>query len=53
MYKRQFELFLSADEAFIDTLATAGLTRDRGALYAVGRIAVSYTHLTLPTSDLV
>ena len=35
-----FELFLSADEAFIDTLATAGLTRDRGALYAVGRIVL-------------
>lgn len=35
-----FELFLSADEAFIETLATAGLTRDRGALYAVGRIVL-------------
>lgn len=35
-----FELFLSADEGFIDTLATAGLTRDRGALYAIGRIVL-------------
>jgi len=35
-----FELFLSADEAFIDTLAAAGLTRDRGALYAIGRIVL-------------
>lgn len=35
-----FQLFLSADEAFIDTLAQAGLTRDRGALYGVGRIVL-------------
>jgi len=35
-----FELFLSADEAFVETLATAGLTRDRGTLYAVGRIVL-------------
>ncbi len=35
-----FELFLSADEAFVETLATAGLTRDRGTLYAIGRIVL-------------
>ncbi len=35
-----FELFLSADEAFVSQLADAGLTRDRGVLYAVGRLAV-------------
>jgi molybdate transport system substrate-binding protein len=35
-----FELFLSADEAFIDKLADAGLTRDRGTLYAVGRLVI-------------
>jgi molybdate transport system substrate-binding protein len=35
-----FELFLSADEAFVDRLAEAGLTRDRGALYAVGRLVL-------------
>jgi molybdate transport system substrate-binding protein len=35
-----FELFLSADEAFVDNLAGAGLTRDRGTLYAVGRIVL-------------
>nr|MCV4209838.1 molybdate ABC transporter substrate-binding protein [Roseomonas sp. SXEYE001] len=34
------ELFLSADEAFVFRLADAGLTRDRGELYAVGRIAL-------------
>jgi molybdate transport system substrate-binding protein len=35
-----FELFLSADEAFVDRLVQAGLTRDRGALYAIGRIVL-------------
>lgn len=35
-----FELFLSADEAFVDQLARAGLTRDAGALYAVGRLVL-------------
>jgi molybdate transport system substrate-binding protein len=35
-----FELFLSADEAFVEELARAGLTRDRGTLYGVGRIVL-------------
>jgi molybdate transport system substrate-binding protein len=35
-----FELFLSADETFVDDLATAGLTRDDGTLYAVGRLVL-------------
>jgi molybdate transport system substrate-binding protein len=35
-----FELFLSADETFVGDLATAGLTRDQGTLYAVGRIVL-------------
>jgi molybdate transport system substrate-binding protein len=35
-----FELFLSADEAFVEDLAGAGLTRDGGTLYAVGRIVL-------------
>ena len=35
-----FELFLSADEAFVEKLADGGFTRDRGALYAIGRIVV-------------
>jgi molybdate transport system substrate-binding protein len=39
-----FELFLSADEAFVDTLAAAGLTRDRGVLYAIGRIVLFAPH---------
>jgi molybdate transport system substrate-binding protein len=35
-----FEMFLSADETFVEQLAAAGLTRDAGALYAFGRIVV-------------
>jgi molybdate transport system substrate-binding protein len=35
-----FELFLSADETFVERLADAGWTRGRGALYAVGRIVL-------------
>jgi molybdate transport system substrate-binding protein len=35
-----FELFLSADEAYVLRLADAGLTRDRGRLYALGRIGL-------------
>ncbi len=35
-----FELFLSADETFVDQLAAAGLTRGRGTPYALGRIVL-------------
>jgi molybdate transport system substrate-binding protein len=35
-----FELFLSADETFVEELAAAGLTRDAGALYAIGRLVL-------------
>jgi len=35
-----FELFMSADEEYAFRLADAGLTRDRGSLYARGRIAL-------------
>jgi molybdate transport system substrate-binding protein len=35
-----FELFMSADEDYVFRLADAGLTRDRGTLYGVGRIAL-------------
>jgi molybdate transport system substrate-binding protein len=34
------ELFLSADEDYVFQLADAGLTKDRGSLYALGRIAL-------------
>jgi molybdate transport system substrate-binding protein len=39
-----YELFLAADESFIERLAQRGLTRDAGALYAVGRIAIFAPH---------
>jgi molybdate transport system substrate-binding protein len=35
-----FEMFLAADEEFPDKLAAAGLTRDAGVVYAVGRLVV-------------
>lgn len=35
-----FELFLSADESFVEELVAAGLTRDAGTLYAIGRIVL-------------
>jgi molybdate transport system substrate-binding protein len=35
-----FQLFLSADESFVFKLAGRELTRDRGVLYAIGRIAL-------------
>lgn len=39
-----FELFLSADEALVFELAEKGLTKDRGELYAIGRIALFAPH---------
>jgi molybdate transport system substrate-binding protein len=35
-----FELFLSADEEYIERLAQAGRTKDRGTLYAEGRLVL-------------
>jgi molybdate transport system substrate-binding protein len=34
------DLFMSADEEFVLQLAAAGMTQDRGVIYALGRIAV-------------
>ncbi len=46
------DLFLSADEAFVFQLADAGLTRDRGRLYAIGRIAlIAPLASTLPLDE--
>jgi molybdate transport system substrate-binding protein len=39
-----FELFMSADEGFVFKLADAGLTRDRGVLYAIGRLVLFAPH---------
>jgi len=35
-----FELFLSADETYVDNLSKQGLTLDSGRIYALGRIAL-------------
>ncbi len=35
-----FQMFLSADEQYVFGLADKGLTRDRGELYAIGRIVL-------------
>ena len=35
-----FEMFLAADEEFPNQLSAAGLTRDAGVVYAVGRLAI-------------
>jgi len=35
-----FEMFLAADEEFPNQLTAAGLTRDAGAVYAIGRLAL-------------
>lgn len=39
-----FHLYMSADEAFVFKLADAGKTRDRGRLYALGRIGITVPH---------
>ena len=49
-----FELFLSADEEFIFRLAEKGLARDRGVLYAIGRLVLFVPQGSAidPASDL-
>ncbi|MBI4827995.1 MAG: molybdate ABC transporter substrate-binding protein [Nitrospinae bacterium] len=46
-----FELFMSADEEYVFRLADAGLTRDKGTLYAIGRIALFAPHGSALTVD--
>jgi molybdate transport system substrate-binding protein len=46
-----FELFLAADEAFPNQLAAAGLSRDAGVVYAVGRLALFAPHDSPLTVD--
>lgn len=46
-----FEMFLSADEGFVFQLADAGLTIDRGELYAEGRIAILAPHGSVLKAD--
>ncbi len=46
-----FQMFLSADEAYVQQLAQAGLTADDGALYALGRIVIIAPHDSSLTVD--
>jgi molybdate transport system substrate-binding protein len=46
-----FHLFMSADESFVFKLADAGKTRDRGRLYAVGRIGIIVPHGSTQKAD--
>lgn len=46
-----FHLYMSADEAFVFKLADAGKTRDRGRLYAFGRIGIIVPHGSPLKSD--
>lgn len=39
-----FQMFMSADEDYVFRLAEAGLARDRGVLYAIGRIGMLVPH---------
>jgi len=39
-----FDLYLSADEDYVQALAADGLTRDAGVLYAIGRIVLMAPH---------
>ncbi len=56
-YRRQiaegapFELFLSADEAYVYALANEGKTVDDGALYAIGRLVLFAPKLSLLKPD--
>src|SRR6188768_3842879 len=46
-----FELFLAADEEFPKQLTAAGLTRDAGVVYAIGRLALFAPRGSLLTVD--
>jgi molybdate transport system substrate-binding protein len=46
-----YELYLSADEAFVFRLADRGFTRDHGTLYAIGRIVLFTPHGSRLGSD--
>lgn len=39
-----FQMFMAADEKFVKQLAADGFTRDKGALYAEGRVVIMVPH---------
>ncbi|MEN8132227.1 MAG: molybdate ABC transporter substrate-binding protein [Pseudomonadota bacterium] len=49
-----FELFFSANEAYVEPLRSKSLTQDDGSIYAIGRLAlfVPRHSMLVPTSDL-
>ena len=46
-----FEVYLSADEAYVEALHREGYTRDAGDLYAIGRVAVIATEQNASVVD--
>ena len=46
-----FQMFLSADESYVQRLTDAGLTEGEGALYALGRIVIITPHGSTLTPD--
>ena len=46
-----FEIFMAADEHFIEKLHRDGFTRDEGALYALGRVVIIAPHDSALTPD--
>ncbi|MBQ0778519.1 molybdate ABC transporter substrate-binding protein [Halopseudomonas sp.] len=46
-----FELYLSADEAYVERLAANGMTQDAGTLYALGRLALVIPDTTARNAD--
>jgi len=46
-----FQIFMAADEQFIADLHADGLTRDKGDLYAIGRLAIMVPHGSTLTPD--
>jgi molybdate transport system substrate-binding protein len=46
-----FQLYLAADESYVEQLAAAGKTLDEGALYALGRLVLMVPHGSPLTTD--
>ena len=53
VYKRQSQWWTAFGDGRLQELVERTLANNTELLAAAARVAVSYTHLTLPTSDLV